>query len=104
MSTSHNRTGYHPIAEKINASQAHLTAIRFASKSLAIKHFTNTRRIANLSEQLALLSAIDRLYGSVPRGRGYCLDRAGLANLHGYCIGYKLTQMETKKEYSYDRT
>ena len=99
MSIQHSSTGYHPVAEKINASQAHLVAIRFSGQSLAIKHFTNTRRIANLSEQIAMLSAIDRLYHAVPRGRGYCLNRASLANLRGYVIGYSLkTQMKTQKE------
>ena len=97
MSLQHNSTGYHPVAEKINASQAHLVAIRFSSQSLAIKHFTNTRRIANIAEQLAMLSAIDRLFSGVPRGRGYCLNRSALSNLRGYVVSYQLAPVKQKE-------
>lgn len=94
-------TGYRPEAYPINASQAHLVARRFAGRSLAIKHFTNTRTIANLSEQLALISAIDRLFHSVPRGKGYCLDRAALANLHRYVMTFRVRTTTKRKEIAY---
>ena len=91
-------TGYDPVAYKIDSNQAYLVARRFAGRSLAIKHFTNTRTIANLSEQIALFSAIERLYHSVPRGRGYCLDRAALANLRLYVTTFKVPTSTKRKE------
>jgi len=82
--------GYNPAAAKIDPNMAHVVALRYAGKSLAIKRFTQTRAIADLREHFNLLIAIERLYSSVPRGRGYCLERAALANLRGYVLNYKM--------------
>ena len=98
MSQYNAGVGYHPAPDHITPSQAHLISKRFASKSLAIKHFTNTRKIANIAEQLALISALDRLFHSVPRGRGYCLDRQALTNLRAYVQTYAIAKVAKKKE------
>ena len=82
--------GYFPAATKIDPTQAHLVALRFAGRSLAIKKFTQTRRIDSLDHQVRMLAAICNLFHGVPRGKGYCLDRAALANLHGYVMAYTL--------------
>ena len=89
--------GYLPDAYKIDPTQAHVVATRFAHKSLAIKKFTQGRRIDNLDHQVRMLAAICNLFHSVPRGKGYCLDRAALANLHGYVMAYQV-KTATQKE------
>ena len=95
--TYNARVGYLPDAYKIDPSQAHVVAMRFAHKSLAIKKFTQGRRIESLDHQVRMLAAICNLFHSVPRGKGYCLDRAALANLHGYVMTYKINTVKTKE-------
>jgi hypothetical protein len=92
--------GYCPDATKIDPSQAHTVALRFAGQSLAIKKFTQRRRVLDLDHQVRMLAAICNLYHSVPRGKGYCLNRASLANLHGYVMAYNIntTTTATQKE------
>lgn len=90
--------GYFPDATKIDPTQAHIVALRYSHQSLAIKRFTKTRKIVDLDHQVRMLAAICNLFHSVPRGKGYCLNRAALANLHGYVMAYTLPIKATVKQ------
>ena len=72
---------YNPMPRPITRAQACRVAQQYSS-SAALLIFSFTGAVEGEYHRRQLLRIVERLYGAVKRGKGYCLNRSQLANLY----------------------
>lgn len=76
---------YNPMPRPITRAQACRVAQQYSS-SAALLIFSFTGAVEGEYHRRQLLRIVERLYGAVKRGKGYCLNRSQLANLYTYIL------------------